>query len=293
MGRLALGMREELGPPDGAIARVAGEQHGIVTTAQIEAIGIDKSGIERRLRAGRLHRVHRGVYAVGHRVISDEGHWMAAVLACGDGAALSHESAVVLWGLLRPIDGPVHVSVRSRSGRTPGEGIRLHRPRSFAPSDLTRRSGIPVTTPNRTLLDLQRSRFDHFLLRHAIREAEHRKYKLDPRLRGDRTRSDLERDFLAFCRRHRIPPPQVNLRVGWPHRRFRLARPPARGRNRQLPAPPGLDLLRGRPRPRPEAASPRPHSAPLHRPPARGGSRAGRRRGRGPSRLPQRRHREP
>jgi very-short-patch-repair endonuclease len=152
---------------------------------------------------------------------------MAAVLACGDGAVLSHESAVVLWALLKPTDGPSHVSLRSRSGRTPDAGIRIHRPRSLRPADLTIRSGIPVTDPSRTLLDLQRSSFDRFLLRRAIREAQHRKYKLDPRLGADRTRSDLERDFLAFCRRHRIPKPQVNLRVAglevdfvWPAHRL-------------------------------------------------------------------------
>jgi very-short-patch-repair endonuclease len=137
---------------------------------------------------------------------------MAAVLACGDRAALSHASAAALWNLLRPIDEPVHVSLPSLSGRRRRYGIRVHRT-SFAPGDLTRRDGIPVTTPNRTIFDIRRTLEPH-LVRRAIRQAQLARYKLDPRLAADRTRSDLELDFCAFCRRHRLPPPEVNVRVG-------------------------------------------------------------------------------
>jgi very-short-patch-repair endonuclease len=206
-------MREKLGPADAALATAACRQHGVVTTAQIAAAGIDKSGLGRRVRAGRLHPIHRGVYAVGHAGLSQEGVWVAAVLACGDGAVLSHASAAALWGLLRPIQGPVHVSLRSRSGHAQRSGIRIHRPRSLTPADLTRRSNIPVTSVSRTLLDLDGS-VEPNLYRRAVREAQHRRHRLDPRIRADRTRSDLEVEFLAFCRRRQIPAPEVNLALG-------------------------------------------------------------------------------
>jgi very-short-patch-repair endonuclease len=208
-------MREESAKGEAGLAAIAARQHGVVTTAQIEAEGLDKSAIARRVRAGRLHRVHRGVYAVGHSALSREGEFMAAVLACGGGAVLSHRSAAVLWELLRPErePGPVHVSLASPNGRRRRNGIRIHRT-SFAPGDLTRRSSIPVTTPSRTIRDLQASDLAPRLVRHAIRQAQQAKYRLDPRIRRDRTRSDLERDFLAFCRRHRIPPPEVNVKLG-------------------------------------------------------------------------------
>lgn len=191
---------------------IASRQHGVVTFRQLVAAGIDKSAVARRVRQGRLHRVHRGVYAVGHSGLSREGRYLAAVLACGDGAVLSHVSAAALWGLLRPIDGPIHISIPSPNGRRRRSGIVIHRT-SFAPSELTRRAGIPVTTPSRTILDLRRA-LDPKLVRRAIREAQHRRYRLDPRLGADRTRSGLERGFLVLCRRHRIPPPEVNVPVG-------------------------------------------------------------------------------
>lgn len=137
---------------------------------------------------------------------------MAAVLACGEGAVLSHTSAAALWGLLRPIGGPVHVSSPSLNGRRRRAGIRIHRTR-FAPGELTRRADIPVTTPNRTILDLRRSA-EQGLVRRATRQAQHARYKLDHRLRADRTRSDLEGDFRAFVRRNRLPPAEINVRVG-------------------------------------------------------------------------------
>src|SRR3954463_11506208 len=87
---------------DVALASVAARQHGVITTAQVLGAGIHSSGITKRIAAGRLHRIHRGVYAVGHYRLSDEGRWMAAVLACGKHAVLSHRSAGRLWGILPP-----------------------------------------------------------------------------------------------------------------------------------------------------------------------------------------------
>jgi len=93
-------MREKGAIADVLLARLAANQHGVVSLEQLRAIGISSHAIAHRVRIGRLHRIHRGVYAVGHARLSNEGRWMAAVLACGYGAALSHRSAAALWGLL-------------------------------------------------------------------------------------------------------------------------------------------------------------------------------------------------
>jgi putative AbiEi antitoxin of type IV toxin-antitoxin system/uncharacterized protein DUF559 len=198
------------------IGAVAARQHGVVTYAQLRALGVGRGEIDARSRRGALHRVHQGVYAVGHSSLSHKGRWMAAVLACGPGAVLSHASAAALWGFLRTEPGPVDVSLPSRSGRKRRIGIRIHRSRTLGPRDLSRRSEIPLTTPRRTIRDLRRT--DPELARRAAREAQHTGY----RVTTDRTRSDLEADFLAFCRRHRLPRPEVNVPLTDPRseRRF-------------------------------------------------------------------------
>ncbi len=137
---------------------------------------------------------------------------MAAVLAVGGGAALSHGSAAALWGMLRPTAGAVDVSVPSLGGRRRRSGIRLHRCASLRPRDLTRRLGIPVTTPARTIDDL-RIALPPYLVRQAVRQAQLRGLPLDEEP-TDGTRSELERRFLRLCRRSRLPPPEVNARVG-------------------------------------------------------------------------------
>jgi predicted transcriptional regulator of viral defense system len=138
-----------------AVARIAARQHGVVTIGQLRAAGISDHAVRWRVRTGLLHRVHRGVYAPGHAGLAERGRWMGAVLACGPGAVLSHGCAAVLWGMLRSADDEVHVSVPSGNGRRAQPGIRLHRRPSLARGDsTTRRLGIPVTTPARTLADL-------------------------------------------------------------------------------------------------------------------------------------------
>ncbi|HEX2393048.1 MAG TPA: DUF559 domain-containing protein [Solirubrobacterales bacterium] len=154
---------------------------------------------------------------------------MAAVLACGNGAVLSHASAAALWGFLRPMDGPVAVSVPSTAGRRRRSGIRIHRCASLVTrrgvarndpyattlrheSPVTERRGIPVTTPSRTVGDLRRSGVPERLVRRATRQAELAGWRVAPSRRG--TRSDLEDDFLALCRRSRLPTPEVNVKVG-------------------------------------------------------------------------------
>ena len=158
---------------------------------------------------------------------------MAAVLACGEGAVLSHHSAAALWELLKPIQGSIHVSVPTTSGRKPQRGIHLHRclslstPREPSPSPsslpseggrgrrlTTHRHNIPVITIQRTIDDLRASsQLPPHLLRRAIRQAEHKGHCLDG-IESDRTRSDLVTAFLALYRRHHIPPPEVNVRLG-------------------------------------------------------------------------------
>jgi very-short-patch-repair endonuclease len=173
---------------------------------------LDRSAVARRVAAGRLHRLHRGVYAVGHPGVSLEGRWMAAVLASGTGAALSHGSAAVHWGLLRPLSGPIDVSVPTGAGRARRAGIRLHRRQALERSDVTRHRGIPATTPARTVADLKGT-MPPRLARRARRQAEVLGFPLGG-LCSDRSRSDLEAAFLGLCRRHGLPSPQVNARVG-------------------------------------------------------------------------------
>jgi very-short-patch-repair endonuclease len=209
------------------IRRIAREQHGIVTTRQLAACGLTRAAIAKRVQAGRLYRVHQGVYAVGHDGLSREARWMAAVLACGKGAVLSHGSAAVHWGLLRPLEGPVNVTVPNRNGRAVRRGIRIHRRvdlgeratlstnglQSRPQRLVTRRNGIPVTTVERTLEDLKRSELRPSLVRRAIRQAEFLRLPMGE-IKTDGTRSDLERDFLRLWRRHRLPTPEVNVPIG-------------------------------------------------------------------------------
>jgi very-short-patch-repair endonuclease len=215
------------------MAAHASRRHGVVSVDQLRAAGLTKHDVLHRVRTGRLHRIHRGVYAVGHRALSREGLWIAAVLAVGRaptqageilkrwGAAVSHRSAAELWGLLQLREGPVDVSILGDGGRRRRVGIRIHRSVSFLPADVTLRSGIPVTTPARTIADLRRAvtarRAGALLereLRRAIREAEVLGLPIGEVPGRDRSRSDLEGDFLEICRRHRLPRPDVNVRVG-------------------------------------------------------------------------------
>jgi very-short-patch-repair endonuclease len=220
--------------PDAEVARIAARQQGVVTAKQLAMQGMGRMAISERSRSGRLHRIHRGVYAVGHRGLSLHGRFLAAVLACGPGAVLSHVSAAVLWELLRPIDGPVHVTTPRTSGRARRPGIHLHRCSSLKPHPepspspsysqqeggrrgrllTTRRHNVPVTTVARTLEDLQRtSLLEPHLLRRATRQAELKGYRLE-HVTTDRTRSDLETLFLAIVRRYAIPHPEVNVKLG-------------------------------------------------------------------------------
>lgn len=137
------------------------------------------------------------------------------------GAALSHRSAAECWKLLPPRDGPVDVSISGDPGRGRRRGVRLHRSQTLRPATVTLRSGIPVTTAARTIADLRRvasrrgaGAVSPRELRRAIRQADVFGLSLGDEAESDNTRSDLEGDFLQICRRHRLPAPEVNVRIG-------------------------------------------------------------------------------
>lgn len=196
------------------------------------------AAVQHRIGRGYLHPVHRGVYAVGHPLLMRDGHWMAAVLAAGEGAFLSHRPAAELQRLVEPRRAArIDVSVPGRPGRHPG--LRIHQAAHLGAEDLTAVDGIPVTTVAWTLIDLAAS--EPRSLEGAFGSAERRGVldlgALDralARARGRRgvgrvralravfaptpefTRSELERRFLALCRRHKIPGPKANLWISVP-----------------------------------------------------------------------------
>jgi hypothetical protein len=202
-------MTEFLSTADVTVGRIASRQHGIVTAAQLAGAGIDKDGMAWRVRTGRLHRLHRGVYAVGHRSLSWRGRWLAAVLAAGDGAVLSHTSAAALWRFLRPIPGPVHVLLGAAVRRKQRPGLLVRHSRTLTPPHVTRRHGIAVTTPARTIEDI-RTAVEPHLFRRALRQAELAGHRVPHLSVTRRSRSDLELLFLALCDDHDLPPPLVN-----------------------------------------------------------------------------------
>jgi very-short-patch-repair endonuclease len=194
------------------VSRIAARQHGVISVEQLIACGLTHATIWRRVAAGRLFRVHRGVYAVGHPGLTDHGRWRAATLAVPR-AVLSHRSAAELWGLLRPRGGTPQVSVPYPAAPAKRARIRIYRSRTLARTRTTSAQGIPVTMPARTLADLARVATPADV-RRATRAAEKRGLPLDPDHVSDKTESDLERDFLAICRRHGVPEPRVNVEVG-------------------------------------------------------------------------------
>ena len=221
---------------DSRVAEIATRQHGAVTAKQLTDAGLGRMAISERTRKGQLHRLHQGVYAVGHRAPNLNTLSMSAVLACGEGAVLSHVSAAVLWKLLEPIDGPVHVSIPATSGHKRRSGIHLHRCPSLSPPKApaepspspsyprqaggrgrrlmtTYRESIPVTTVARTIEDLHATSLPPHLIRRARRQAELKGHRLEG-AESDHTRSDLESAFLALFASHGLPRPEVNIELG-------------------------------------------------------------------------------
>lgn len=233
------------------IVDLVGRQHGVVTHAQLASLGVGRRTINRWLASGRLRAVHRDVYAFGPRPLTKRGKWLAAVLAMGPGAFLSHRSALALWELSG--DRP-KVDVTGPSGRQvrPGrKGIQVHRCK-FDPAEVTMRDGIPVSTVARTLFDLAerslphelKSAWDEASRLHLLRIPEvaavyergrgrrrARKW-IRPFLAAEHrhvedSASPLEERFAAFVVAHRLPPPRTNVLVGkdvvdalWPDARL-------------------------------------------------------------------------
>jgi hypothetical protein len=227
-------MRDQPTSRDAGLAKLAENQRGVVAWYQLARLGFGSSAIERRVSASRLHRIHRGVYAVGHSALSTEGKLMAAVLACGPGAVLSHRHAAELWGIQRTsrpaIDVTTTRNIRARRGIAP------HRVKGIERADRTIRHGIPVTSVARTLLDLAEV-VPRRRLERAVDEAERRRLfdlkqidavvKRNPGRRGLKplksvienatepplTKSELEHLFADFCIEHDLPLPAYNAIV--------------------------------------------------------------------------------
>ena len=219
-------------PRDVVIARLAKRQHGVISLPQLQLFGLSPSAVRERVATGRLTRLHRGVYAVGHGRLTKHGHWMAAVLAYRPTAALSHRSAAALHGIRPDNRAKIDVTLPSPSAR-PRPGIGVHRSATLQPVDVTEVDGIPCTTLARTLLDLAEV-IDRQGLERAVGQAEVlRIFDLRAvedvlsRAEGRRgagalrdvlaqyegptlTDRELEERFFALCREAGVPRPAVN-----------------------------------------------------------------------------------
>jgi very-short-patch-repair endonuclease len=233
-----------------ALAALAGRQHGVISIAQLRAIGIDARAARRRVASGALHRLHPGVYAVGRADVSVKGRYQAAVLACGDGALISHHCAAALWGLRYPVAGAIDVTIQARGGRRRA-GLDIHVARSLSSADISTCEGIPCTSVARTLVDvaatssarmldrmIEQSQilriFDRTSLLAALDAAKGkcgvgllRERIVDLADRPPPFRSELERRFYELVRDAGLPKPIVNGRVAghevdfhWPAQRL-------------------------------------------------------------------------
>jgi very-short-patch-repair endonuclease len=228
------------------LAAIAELQHGLALTEQLRALGLGGSATSRRCKDGRLFRVHRGVYLVGRRTLTPRGAMLAAVLAVGDGALLSHGSALQLWGIIPVSIGP-HEATAARLRRS-RDGYTAHQSSTLAPADLAAIDNIPVTAPARSLLDFAVGA-DPGELETAINEARvHRLLRandlerlrarteghhgwgslnrlLDAEREPDFSRREAERRLRRLVREARLPEPRRNVRVHgyevdlyWPER---------------------------------------------------------------------------
>jgi predicted transcriptional regulator of viral defense system len=210
---------------DRAIAAVAARQWGNITWRQLLDLGLTKQEVSYRVKIGRLYRVYRGVYSVGHPPTTPHQRAAAAVLACGPGAALSNGSAMTLWGFWRQWDKPFEVT---GVGDRRTSGIRVHRSTTLRRQDVTVQLGIRVTTPARTLLDMS-PRLKDKALKRAVSDALHSPWLTEDQLAetlarhptatgskriaaligvtGTPTRSGWEDEFPKFCADHGLPAP--------------------------------------------------------------------------------------
>jgi len=212
-------------PRELRLLALANAQHGVLHDGQLRRRGLSRKAIDQRVHAGRLTRLHDGVFAWGHSALTREGRWLAALWACGGDGALSHRTAAAADGLLRDEPGDVHVStLRSVHSRP---GITVHRVRTLDPADVRRRGLLRLTRPPRTIIDLAdeegwadlRAAVDalHRFSPAAVRAAQGRAPGRAGRgavarlLEADEahTKSELERRFLRFVRRHDLPRPSA------------------------------------------------------------------------------------
>jgi len=218
-------------PTDARVAWKAARQHGVVSRAQLLALGLSRAGIERRVAAGWLHRVHRGIYAVGHAGLTPRGRWMAAVLAGGDGAVLSHRSAGALWEISFDAHEPeITASLHRRPGLVVHKGM-------IRRGETVTVDGIRVTKVGRTLLDLAEvltldqlvkaidnatnsRRLGRTTMPSVIKQARGRRglkplkqALLITRPQDVLTRSELERRALRLIKNAGLEPPEVNARL--------------------------------------------------------------------------------
>jgi predicted transcriptional regulator of viral defense system len=209
----------------------------VITSPQLAAAGLTSGAISQRVRTGRLHPLYRGVYAVGHNRLSQEAKWLAAVLAAGENAALSHEAAARHWNIWRRKADGIDVIVPGQ--RRARKGIKVHRCRTLAAKDVTVYRGIPITTVPRTLVDLAttltaaqlanviheaafRNRFDERATRQAMERASGRDLTnlhaaLQAHASGSAgTRSDLEDAFLAQTKTEPLVNTKIEVDFYWP-----------------------------------------------------------------------------
>jgi hypothetical protein len=224
---------------DDEVTALAVRQHGVVGLSQLRELGLSARAVQHRAARRRFHRIHRGVYAIGYPKLTGHGQWMAAVLACGPRAVLSHRSAAGLWGLRPDNRLKSDVSLPSPSARIK-QAIEVHRSVTLTPDDMTTVEGIPCTTLARTLVDLgdvvnrravERAVEQAEVLRlFDLREIERAIERAGPRrgtgllssvlddLNGPTlTESELEEAFLALCRAAALPTPEVNAWMTLPN----------------------------------------------------------------------------
>ena len=218
---------------DRRIAAVAERQHGVVTHRQLRAIGLAASTIRTRVGRGWLLPMHRGVYALAYRPLQPWGHWLAAVLACGPGAVLSHASAAMAWAIRNSAAGVIDVTAPARTGKR-RRVIRVHSAASLRPSSVDIVNGVPVTGVARTLIDLagavRESAAEYAIHQAQVKGLLDRPQLLDelahaPNCAGtaavrrilslspvaeDAVKSSLERRVLRVCKRAGLAAPEVN-----------------------------------------------------------------------------------
>jgi very-short-patch-repair endonuclease len=223
------------GTPDERIAAVAERQRGKISREQLRALSISSKAIHGRTATGLLHREHRGVYAVGHTAPAPLAAETAALLACGEHAALSHHSAALLWNLIPHGDRSIHVTIRGRHGAHP-DGVHVHRTNRLTLGEVRIEQSLPVTSPARTLIDIATD-LDEQTFWWAVNEARVQKLVTERELeaaaaaaRGSRgapilaallksqkepaiTRSHAEKRFLWLIRAAQLPTPRANVRL--------------------------------------------------------------------------------